>query len=191
MGRPALGELAGLALGRVDLLRHTITVDRQLTEVAGRLRYGPPKTSVGVRTVTIPEDLTGMLAEHFAPAPVQASGLAFPTVMGLQMRRSNFRRLWRRAVDGVFAGTDLEGLVFHELRHTAAALAIGHGAHPVTVKERLGHSSIQMTMDRYGHLFPSQDQALAQAQNATLRESLVARVWHESGTVSRLRRSAP
>jgi integrase len=111
--------------------------------------------------------------------------------MGLQMRRSNFRRLWRRAVDGVFAGTDLEGLVFHELRHTAAALAIGHGAHPVTVKERLGHSSIQMTMDRYGHLFPSQDQALAQAQNATLRESLVARVWHESGTVSRLRRSAP
>ena len=61
------GELAGLALDRVDLLRHKVTIDRQLTEVNGRLAFGPPKTSAGVRTVTIPEDLTGILAEHSPP----------------------------------------------------------------------------------------------------------------------------
>jgi integrase len=74
------------------------------------------------------------------------------------MRKNNFNPLWRRSVDGdrkrklagVFTGTDLEGLVFHELRHTAAALAIAHGAHHMTIKERLGHSSITVTLDRTG-----------------------------------------
>lgn len=141
--------------------------------------------------MTIPEDLTGILAEHFAIDPVSSSGLAFPTVRGLPMRRSNFRRIWRKAADRVFAGTDLDGLVFHELRHTAASLAIAHGAHPVTVKERLGHSSIQVTMDRYGHMFPSQDQALAEALNATLRESLAEQPRNTAAGVTRLRRSAP
>lgn len=186
------GELAGLALDHVDLLRHTITIDRQLTEVAGRLSFGPPKTGAGVRTVTIPEDLTAILAEHFGAEVVTASGLAFPTVRGKLMRRSVFRpRMWNPAVTEVFAGTDLAGLVFHELRHTAASLAIAHGAHPVTVKERLGHSSISVTMDRYGHMFPSQDAALAEALNATLRDSLVARTWHAEASVARLRRSEP
>ncbi len=101
------GELAGLALDQVDLLRHTITIDRQLTEVGGRVDYGPPKTSAGVRTVSIPAALTDVLAEHFATEPVQTSGLAFPTVTGRSMRRSNFRKVWRKAADGCFAGTDL------------------------------------------------------------------------------------
>jgi hypothetical protein len=63
------------------------------------------------------------------------------------------------------------------------------GAHPLTIKERLGHASIKVTMDTYGHLFPSQDEALAAALNGALRESLVARQWHDGGSVSRLRRS--
>jgi integrase len=180
------GELAGLELDRVDLLRHTMTVDRQLTEVAGRLKVGPPKTRSGVRTVKIPEDLSNILAVHFGTTPVRQSGLAFPTPRGKPMRRGNFRqRIWTPAVDECFAGTSLADMVFHELRHTAAALAIDHGAHPVTIKERLGHSSIKVTMDVYGHLFPSQDAALAEALNATLRESLAAKI--EGGTVSEIR----
>lgn len=69
----------------------------------------------------------------------------------------------------------MEGLTFHELRHTAAALAIAQGAHPLTIKERLGHSSITVTMDRYGHLFPAQDEALAEALDVVLRDSLNGR----------------
>lgn len=180
------GELAGLAVANVDLLRHTMVIDRQLTEVKGRLAFGGPKTRSGVRRVSIPAQLSSILAVHFNSDAVKSSGLAFPSVRGLSMRRSNFRKAWRRAVDGLFAGTDLEGLVFHELRHTAAALMIEQGAHPLTVKERLGHSSITVTMDTYGHLFPSQDQALAEALNETLRESLEAR--RETGTVTEMRR---
>jgi integrase len=48
---------------------------------------------------------------------------------------------------------------FHDMRHTAAALMIAEGAHLLAVKERLGHSTIQVTADRYGHLFPSLEAA--------------------------------
>jgi integrase len=53
----------------------------------------------------------------------------------------------------VRAGVDRDTR-FHDLRHTAVALAIKAGAHPKMVADMMGHSSIRVTMDRYGHLFP-------------------------------------
>lgn len=188
------GELAGLHVERVGLLRKTIAVVTQLVEVNGRLAWGPPKTKAGVRTVAIPGSLVAMLGRHFACEPVRASGLAFPTVSGRPMRRSNFRRAWQRALQKVewTGGHPFAGLVFHELRHTAAALAIDQGAHPLTIRDRLGHSSIKVTMDLYGHRFPAQDQALAEALDRVLRGSLASRaerLRNDGGTLSRLPRS--
>ena len=73
------GELAGLKVERVDLLRRTIRVEEQLVDVSGRLVFTPPKTKAGIRTVTIPAALADVLATHFATEPVQRSGLAFPS----------------------------------------------------------------------------------------------------------------
>lgn len=55
---------------------------------------------------------------------------------------------------------------FHDLRHTCAALCIALGAHPKAIQERLGHSSITVTLDRYGHLFPKLDEALTDRLDA-------------------------
>jgi integrase len=52
---------------------------------------------------------------------------------------------------------------FHDLRHTSVALAIAEGAHPKAIQARMGHSSINVTLDRYGHLFPELDEAIATA----------------------------
>src|SRR5207248_3177581 len=60
----------------------------------------------------------------------------------------------------------LAPLRVHDLRHTSAALAIEAEAHPKAIQQRLGHSTIQMTLDRYGHLFPSLDEELAQRLDA-------------------------
>jgi integrase len=179
------GELAGLRVDHVDLVTRRIRVDAQLIELNGVLSFGTTKTKAGVRTVTIPNALADELAVHFEREPVQISRLAFPTPSGLPMRRGNFRKVWTRtlkhvgwvserdAVTGeVISEHPLAGLVFHELRHTAAALAIAQGAHPLTIKERLGHSSITVTMDRYGKLFPSLDEALARGLDIVYRESL-------------------
>lgn len=116
-----------------------------------------------------------MLAAHIAADPVQHSGLVFPSTRGYPLRRSQFRDVWRRACTAAgFDGGPLDGLVFHELRHTAAALAIAQGAHPVAIKERLGHSSITVTMDGYGGLFPRLDEAIADGLDALFRASFAA-----------------
>ena len=65
-------------------------------------------------------------------------------------------------------------LRFHDLRHTCAALLIAQGAHPKAIMERLGHSSIQVTLDRYGHVFSSLDEALTDGLEATYRASMEA-----------------
>jgi integrase len=177
------GELAGLRLEKVDLLRRRIRVDEQLAEVGGQLSFGPPKTKAGTRIVSIPSGLVDVLAEHFAGPAVQSSGLAFPGPKGGALRRSGFRRVWSKACDRA----KLEGLVFHELRHTAAALAIAQGAHPLAIKERLGHSSITVTMDRYGGLFPRLDEAIAEGLDSALRESLAASTRPEDDLAGNLR----
>ncbi|MEE9183678.1 MAG: tyrosine-type recombinase/integrase [Acidimicrobiia bacterium] len=75
------------------------------------------------------------------------------------MRHSNFwRRVW---VPAVRSADVPEGLRIHDLRHTCAAPLIADGAHPKAIQEHLGHSSITVTMDIYGHLFPSQMEELA------------------------------
>jgi hypothetical protein len=55
-----------------------------------------------------------------------------------------------------------------------SALAIAQGAHPLAIRERLGHSPITVTMDRYGGLFPRLDEAIADALAAVLRDPLAA-----------------
>jgi integrase len=184
------GELAGLRVRNVDLLRARIQVREQVTEVGGRAEWGPPKTRAGIRTVTMPSALVDVLGGHFACGAVQRSGFAFPTPSGTVMKRANFRKVWSRTLAAAgFGGTRLAALRFHDLRHTAVALAIAEGAHPLAIKERLGHASITVTLDRYGGLFPSLDEALADGLDARLRSSLAASSRPEPPTVAYLPRS--
>jgi integrase len=66
--------------------------------------------------------------------------------------------VWVPAVEA--AG--LSPLRFHDLRHSAASLMIAQNVHPKVIQSRLGHSSITVTMDTYGHLLPSLDQEVAE-----------------------------
>src|SRR5438128_1651282 len=59
----------------------------------------------------------------------------------------------------------------HDLRHTSVALAIAEGAHPKAIQTRMGHSSINVTLDRYGHLFPELDEAIALSFGARFEEA--------------------
>ena len=85
------------------------------------------------------------------------TALVFTSPNGSVLRHSNFyRRYFKPAVEAFRLG----GFRFHELRHTCAAMLIADGAHPRAIMERLGHSSIKVTLDTYGHLFPALDEAL-------------------------------
>lgn len=98
--------------------------------------------------------------------------LVFTSSTGRPLWNSNFRRrVWRPALRDAGLPDDLR---IHELRHTAASLLIAQGAHPKAIQEHLGHSSITVTMDRYGHLFPSEHEELAGRLDAS-REAVLER----------------
>jgi integrase len=187
------GELSGLAVDSVDVLRGRISVERQLQLLrSGELVFAEPKSEAGFRTVTLPRTLAQELGVHFGSDAVKGSGLAFPTLTGKPMRPPGFQMYWRKACESVGLDVATGGhsrFTFHELRQTAVALAVEQGAHPLTIKERMGHSSISVTMDTYGGLFPSMDEALAQALDGVLLNPRAASARPEPEEQTQIRRS--
>jgi integrase len=155
------GEAVAIRRKRCQLLRSQIEVAESLSEVRGTLHFGSTKTHRR-RMVVIPGFLRELMAEHLLRHVDDNPGaLVFTSPLGQPLRNSNFRRkIWNPAVES--AGV-APGLRIHDLRHTCASLLIAQGAHPKAAQVHLGHSSISVTMDRYGHLFPSDMQALSVA----------------------------
>ncbi len=167
------GEAAALRRKRCQLLRSRIEVAESLSEARGQLHFGTTKT-YRTRMVVVPGFLRDLLAEHLArQVDDDPNALVFTSPLGQPLRNANFRRqVWYRAV--AEAGLP-EGLRIHDLRHTCASLLISQAAHPKAVQVHLGHSSISVTMDRYGHLFPSDMEALAVALDGVRSRALVER----------------
>jgi len=83
----------------------------------------------------------------------------FTTDSGTPLRSANFRRkVWLPAI----AEIGQDRLRPHDLRHTCASLLIAADAHPRHIKEHLGHSSIRVTMDVYGHLYEDSKDEIAE-----------------------------
>lgn len=174
------GEIAALRVRRLSLLRGSVDVRESVAEVHGALVFGETKTGAR-RSVALPRFLCDELAVHLAERNIDTKpdDLVFTSPDGGPLRQSNFyRRTFKPAV--LRSGLPAE-LRFHDLRHTAVALLVAQGAHPLAVKERLGHSSITTTMDRYGHLFPSLDESLTEgldaARAAAVAEDPVGFEW--------------
>jgi integrase len=154
------GEVAALRVRRVDLLRRRIEVAESVVDVGGLLLFGTPKNHQ-TRSVPVPRFLVDDLAAHLAG---RAPGdLVFTAPRGGVLRVQNFRRSY---FDRAAAGLGLDGLVPHELRHTAASLAIAAGASIKGVQAMLGHASATLTLDRYGHLFGDELDAVADRLDA-------------------------
>ena len=162
------GELAALRTSRLDLLRGSMTIVEQLTEVKGQLILRPPKTQASRRQIALPRRLRDILAEHLAEHPPVA-GYVFSSPNGARLRRTAFRRRFFLPAVRASVGDPLR---FHDLRHTHVALLIAQGEHPKVIQARLGHSSIHVTLDRYGHLFEGLDEAAAARLDEALERSL-------------------
>lgn len=150
------GELAGLKVGAVDLRGRRVTVHRTLSTLGGAL-VAQERTKGGkVRRVA----LTRAVVEDLRPLTVGRGQdeLLFVTSRGNGWRHSSWEREWEaiKARAGVPTG-----FWFHDLRHTAASLAIRTGADVKQVQAMLGHASAAMTLDVYGHMFGDTGKDLA------------------------------
>ena len=154
------GELAALRGGRVDLVRQQLTIAESVTEVDGLAVFGTPKNDQ-VRSVPVPTSLMHQLA-----GLTEGKGrhyLVFTSPNGRLLRLMNFRR---RMFDPAAASVGLTGLTPHELRHTAASLAISAGANVKAVQRLLGHASAALTLDIYSGLFDDDLDAVAERLDA-------------------------
>jgi integrase len=150
-------ELRGLAWGAVDFERKVVSVrlraDRWNT-------MGSPKSASARREVPMAPIVFNALKEWKLACPVCALDLVFPTATGNVEFLANWHRraLGRIQFDaGITTDPRRPRYSMHSLRHTAASLFIEQGFSAKRVQSLLGHSSIQMTFDVYGHLFPSAD----------------------------------
>jgi integrase len=129
-------------------------------EVYGNLVYGPTKTYER-RRVTLPRWLATEVEQHLATLPASPAVSIFTTPRGEPIRQSNFyRRHFKPAVRAALP-VDKHGLRFHDLRHSHASWLIAGGANVLQVMKRLGHRDIRTTLNTYGHVFPSDEEALA------------------------------
>lgn len=164
------GEATALTPADVDLeaAQPVIHVTKAWKEGETGSYLGAPKTRRAVRTVTVPEPLVAVLR-----AQTEGKGggdLLFPGPTGGQMESSSFHRLaWRPAVEA--AGLDPAPRV-HDLRHSHASALIAAGIPLPVIQRRLGHESIQTTVDVYGHLAPEAYAGAAQAAAVSLVQAL-------------------
>jgi integrase len=155
------GELAGLRVGRLDLMRRRASVVETYVVVDGHVVASDPKNHER-REVPVPRFLIDELTSHVACQPADA--LVFGgEKAGAPMRSRTFQRA---VFDAAAASVGLDGLTPHALRHTAASLAIAAGADVKVVQQMLGHKSATMTLDLYGHLFPDRLDTVADALDA-------------------------
>lgn len=148
-----LGELLALQWGDIDWHGQFIEIRRSY-----KLKNVSPTKTGNIRRVDMSDQLRDVLhgfymqqkKEGLKAGKGEAEKIVFHRNGG-HMEQNYIRRIFKKVLER--AG--LRDVRFHDKRHSFASLLLTDGASPVYVKEQLGHSSIQMTVDVYGHLIPS------------------------------------
>lgn len=149
------GEATALLGGdfQLDVQQPTVRIEKAWKrDEDDRFYVGPPKTRKSRRSVSLSPSLVQILRPCVAAAgPV---GLVFTTTYGGPIRHSSFYEFWEGALSSLGYGESGERPRIHDMRHTHASLMLGAGMSPFELSRRLGHESIQTTIDRYSHLVP-------------------------------------
>ncbi len=160
-------ELLGLKWGDVEIGK--IHVCRSLHHLKdGRYIFTPPKSDKGNRPIDLSPSSILVLAEHkerqqairtMLGETLGKDDLVFSTPQGAPLRPNTITRAW-----GILAAkAGVTPIRLHDARHSHASLLLRAGVHPKIVQERLGHSSIQITLDIYSHVAPGLQEAAARS----------------------------
>jgi integrase len=170
------GEATGLRVRNLDLLKRRVNVTENAVSVGGRIVVGTPKSSKA-RSVPFPDFLTVPLARL-------CEGKSRDDILfgngKTHQRSADSQTGWFVSACARVRKTDLtfpEHLTPHDLRHTAASLAISTGANVKAVQRMLGHASAAMTLDTYADLFEDDLDAVATALNQAKRGANVGGIW--------------
>lgn len=154
------GELLALTREDFDFDKKTLTIDKSLQVLKGKVYVTPPKTEKSNRVITLPNFLVEEMEDYFASI-YKLDG---------QMRIFPFTKyyLTNEMIRGCKA-TGVKKIRIHDLRHSHCALLIKMGYSTVQIGERLGHESTTIT-DRYAHLYPSVQKDMASSIDTLLED---------------------
>jgi integrase len=167
------GEALGLKWTDLDCEKGLLRVRRQLKREGGVLVLTDTKTSRSRRTINLPMEMIQYLVAHrerqdanrrAAGGVWRETNLIFTSDIGTPFEPRNLYREFKQ----VFSDAGLGDWHPHELRHSAASLMLANGVKLQVVSEVLGHASIRMTSDVYGHILDPDRQAAAEVMNSTL-----------------------
>jgi integrase len=144
------GEVLGIHVEDCDIENRVINVRHTIIPLKTGLAIGEPKTKTSRRAVTLPKVAYNALKMHLDKLG-RNQGLIFTTSTGGPIGARNLIREFKKAIQA--AG--LPDLNLHGLRHSHASLLLATGVNPKIVQERLGHSSIALTLSTYSHVIPS------------------------------------
>jgi integrase len=150
------GEVLGIHYEDCDMVNRVINVRHTVITLRTGLIIGEPKTKSSKRAVTLPKIAYDELKKHLDQLDIN-HGLIFTTSAGTPIYPRNFIRHFKSKLQE--AG--LPDIRVHDLRHSHASLLLASGINPKLVQERLGHSSIALTLDTYSHVIPSLQEEVA------------------------------
>lgn len=163
-----IGELIPLQWSDIDLRAGTVSIRRGQVEVAKQVIVSEPKTARSRRTIKLPREAVQALVDHRARMLVEGlagNPLVFINEAGGMISRNDCRSSWER----IRKLTKMPKLRIHDLRHTNASLLLSAGVHAKVVSERLGHSTISLTLDTYSHVAPSLQEEAADKLSEVLK----------------------
>jgi integrase len=171
------GELLGLKWDDVDIDKRTLAVRRTLSRgKGGTWELGQPKTTSGRRSITLPDSCVSALRKHRAAqnaerlrlGPLwQDNGFVFTNEVGRPLHVNSLTLQYEKLIKTA----EVPRIRFHDLRHTSATLLLAQDVHPKIVQERLGHSDIGMTLNRYSHVTPSMQREAAEALDKAIEDA--------------------
>jgi len=160
------GEALGLRWQDLDLRKGRLSIRQSLSSGGGKLSFSPPKTAKSRRALSLDPATVAVLRSHRAQQGEEqlaagvlggATGLVFARADGSPTRPDSVSRRFTQ----LSRNAGLPVIRVHDLRHTYATIALSAGAHPKVVAERLGHSTIAITLDTYSHVLPSLEEETA------------------------------
>lgn len=182
-------EILALRWLDVDLIMAEIYVSRSMHRLLSHdIIFSGTKTAKSSRTVALAPSIVIMLRKHldkemaecaWAGVPFTNDRLLFCHWDGQPLIPSSVSQAWRRLIRRLGYGH----IRFHDLRHSCATLLLKAGVHPKIVQERLGHSSIAITLDTYSHVTPGMQHQAAEALDAILEQKnskrIAGSIWQE------------
>lgn len=169
------GEAVGLRVQAVDLVRRRMVIEENAVNVGGTIVVGSPKTHER-RSVSYPQ----FLAAPLAAACEGKSGVQLvfgDGMLHLKTPKSTTGWFWSAVKKCQKIDPTFPTVTPHDLRHTAASLAISAGANPKAVQRMLGHASAAMTLDTYADLFEDDLDAVSDRLNGVREQAVVGFLW--------------